>query len=211
MMLNTALGFGFTFQDLAERDGLVRVDQTFLRRLEQVDAALHVRLLTARAAPDSLSSKDESTLIIDLGHHVDAFVEELFGIGLEISALVAETLDLDPVHTCKRLFVQRQAVKKYPDPSNFDGPALRAALEERFDQHLSEPVFAFFVTSWEKGGDTEALDDALRYAAWATLTPAGRAFHRGGTLFRVPQPSCATASPCCVCPSMTGGIAMVSP
>jgi NADPH-dependent glutamate synthase beta subunit-like oxidoreductase/NAD(P)H-flavin reductase len=187
MMLNTALGFGFTFQDLAERDGLVRVDQTFLRRLEQVDAALHVRLLTARAAPDSLSSKDESTLIIDLGHHVDAFVEELFGIGLEISALVAETLDLDPVHTCKRLFVQRQAVKKYPDPSNFDGPALRAALEERFDQHLSEPVFAFFVTSWEKGGDTEALDDALRYAAWATLTPAGRAFHRGGTLFRVPQ------------------------
>ena len=31
MMFHTALGFGVTFQDLAERDGLVRLDQSFLR------------------------------------------------------------------------------------------------------------------------------------------------------------------------------------
>jgi NADPH-dependent glutamate synthase beta subunit-like oxidoreductase/NAD(P)H-flavin reductase len=187
MMPEHALGFGFRFQDLAERDGLVRLDQTFLRRLDETDPALHVRLLAARAAPDSLSDKDESTLIIDLGSHLDAFVAELFGIGLETAALLEQTLALDPVHACKRLFVQRQAVKKYPDPSEFDGPALRAALEERFDQSLTEQVFAFFVTSWEKAADTEALDIALRYASWATLTPAGRAAHRTDTMFRVPQ------------------------
>jgi len=186
-MLNTALGFGFTFQDLAERDGLVRLDQTFLERLQTVDPALHVRLLAARAEPDSLSGKDESTLIIDLGSHLDAFVAELFDIGLETAALLAETLDLEPVHACKRLFVQRQAVKKYPDPSGFDGPALRAALEQRFDQPLTEPVFALFVTSWEKASDTDALDEAMRYASWATLTPAGRAAHRNDTMFRVPH------------------------
>ena len=33
----------------------------------------------------------------------------------------------------------------------------------------------------------EALDIALRYAAWATLTEAGRAAHPGNTLFRVPH------------------------
>jgi NADPH-dependent glutamate synthase beta subunit-like oxidoreductase/NAD(P)H-flavin reductase len=187
MMLNTALGFGFTFHDLTERDGLVRLDQTFLERLQTADPALHVRLLSARASPDSLSGKDESTLIIDLGSHLDAFVAELFDIGLETSALLAETLDLEPVHACKRLFVQRQAVKKYPDPSAFDGPALRAALEQRFDQPLTEEVFAFFVASWEKAADTDALDIALRYASWATLTPAGRATHRNDTMFRVPQ------------------------
>ena len=32
-----------------------------------------------------------------------------------------------------------------------------------------------------------ALDVALRYAAWATLTAAGRAAHRGDTMFRVPH------------------------
>jgi NADPH-dependent glutamate synthase beta subunit-like oxidoreductase/NAD(P)H-flavin reductase len=187
MMLDTALGFGITFQDLMEREGLVRLDQTFLKRLEATDPALHVRLLAARATPDTVPGKDESTLIIDLGSHLDAFVAELFGIGLETAALLEQTLALDPVHACKRLFVQRQAVRKYPDPSDFDGPALRSALEQRFDQPMTEQVFAFFVASWEKADDTDSLDDALRYASWATLTAAGRAAHRGDTMFRVPQ------------------------
>ena len=40
---------------------------------------------------------------------------------------------------------------------------------------------------WEAALDEAALDLALRYAAWATLTEAGRARHRGGTLFHVPR------------------------
>ncbi len=187
MMLDNALGFGITFQDLAEREGLVRLDRMFLKRLEETDPALHVRLLAARAMPDSLPAKDESALIVDLGPHVDAFVAELFGIELETAALLAETLALDPVHACKRLFVQRQAVKKYPDPSGFDGIALRTALERRFEQPFSERVFASFIASWEKSGAADALDEALRYASWATLTPSGQAVHRGDTMFHVPR------------------------
>jgi len=186
-MLDTALGFGVTFQDLTERDGLARLDQTFLRRLAEADPALHVRLLTARAAPDSVPEKDESALIIDLGPHLDGFVAELFAIESEVGALLAETLALDPVHACKRLFVQRQAVKKYPDPSSFDGPALRRTLEQRFGEALTEKVFAASVAVWEKAGPAEAVDEALRYAAWATLTQAGRACHRADTMFRVPH------------------------
>ena len=185
MMLDTALGFGVTFQDLQERDGLVRLDQTFLQRLAEADAVLHLRLLAARAEP--LPEKDESALIIDLGPQLDAFVGELFGIEAELDALLAETLALDPVHSCKRLFVQRQAVRRYPDPSAFDGAALRQALEGRFGTALTEKVFAAAVVEWDRSSDTDALDLALRYASWATLTPAGRAAHRGDTMFRVPQ------------------------
>ena len=47
--------------------------------------------------------------------------------------------------------------------------------------------FATSVAAWEAAGDADALDVALRYAAWATLTPAGRAAHPGSTLFRVPH------------------------
>ncbi len=54
-------------------------------------------------------------------------------------------------------------------------------------RRLSEESFARHVTHWEKSADAEALDTAARYAAWATLTPAGRAAHAGGTLFRVPH------------------------
>ncbi len=105
----------------------------------------------------------------------------------ETGALARTTHALDPVHACKRLFVQRQAVKKYPDPSGFDGPALGAALQARMGEPLAELAFATYVTAWEAAGDTDALDVALRYAAWATLTAEGQAAHRGGTLFHVPR------------------------
>ncbi len=121
------------------------------------------------------------------GPHLEAFLAELFGIADEISEIARRTRDLDPVHACKRLFVQRQAVRKYPDPADLDGPALRAALEERMGEKLTEPVFAVHAARWEEVRDEAALDLALRYAAWATLTEAGRAEHRGGTLFRVPH------------------------
>ena len=179
------LGYGFTFADLAARDGLIRLDRQFLETLAGQDAALHQRLLAARATADAVTTRDESDLVVALGPHLDAFVAALFGIEAETGALARETLALDPIHACKRLFVQRQAVKKYADPSSFDGSALRAALEARMGAPLTEQGFATSVTAWEN--DAEALDEALRYAAWATLTPEGQAFHRGGTLFRVPN------------------------
>ncbi len=181
------LGFGFSFADLAAREGLVRLDRVFLEHLAAEDAALHARLLTARAAPDALAAKDESDLVVALGSHVDGFVATLFGIESETLALARETLALDPIHACKRLFVQRQAVKKYSDPSAFDGAALRAGLAARMGAPLTERAFADHVAAWETAGDTAAVDLALRYAAWATLTDAGHAAHRGNTLFRVPH------------------------
>ena len=181
------LGFGFSFAELAEREGLVRLDRLFLEGLAAEDAALHARLMAARAAPDALAVKDESELVVALGPHLDGFVAALFGIEAETLALARETHALDPIHACKRLFVQRQAVKKYPDPAGFDGAALRAALEAVIGGALTEAVFAERVTAWEAAGDAEVLDVAMRYAAWATLTSAGRAAHAGGTLFRVPH------------------------
>ncbi len=181
------LGFGFDFADLAARDGLIRLDRAFLDRLAAEDVGLHARLLTARATPDALAAKDESDLVVALGPHLDRFVATLFGIEAETLAVARETATLDPIHACKRLFVQRQAVKKYPDPSRFDGAALRAALEARLGAPLTELGFATHVAAWEKAAYAEALDIALRYASWATLTEAGRAAHRGGTLFGVPH------------------------
>ncbi len=182
-----SLGFGFSHADLATRDGLVRLDRAFLDKLAADDAELHARLLAARADPNSLPDKDASALIIALGPHLDGFVGTLFGIEAELLALAQQTHALDPVHACKRLFVQRQAVKKYRDASDIDGPALRRELETRLGGPLTELAFANHVTDWEKAGDAEALDLAMRYAAWATLTEAGRAAHRGDTLFGTPN------------------------
>jgi NADPH-dependent glutamate synthase beta subunit-like oxidoreductase/NAD(P)H-flavin reductase len=179
------LGFGLSLADLANRDGLVRLDRGYLGFLRDRDPGLHDRLLAARAAPNALSTKDEAELCVAQGSVLDDFLAELFGIQAEVAAIAARTARLDPIHACKRLFVQRQAVKKYPDPSGFDGPALAAALEAHIGGALTEVSFAVHVDQWQ-ASQPEALDLAMRYAAWATLTPAGRAAHAGGTLFRVP-------------------------
>jgi len=186
-MDSVTLGFGSTFSELATRDGLVRVDRRFVDALAAADGELHARLMAARANPDALDAKAEGQLVVALGPMLGNFVAELFGIADEAEAVAARTLRLDPIHSCKRLFVQRQAVKKYPDPSGFDADALRGALEDAMATPLSELVFAEHVLAWEKNERAELLDLAMRYAAWATLTEAGQTMHQDGTLFHVPH------------------------
>ncbi len=180
------LGFGSTFSDLSTRDGLIRLDKLFLARLGEDEPDLHARLLAARAAPETLDSKAEGQLVVALGPALETFVAHLFGIEAELAEIFRRTASLDPIHACKRLFVQRQAVKKYPDPSGFDADALRTGLEQAMGGPLTELAFAMHVDAWQ-ASQPELLDMAMRYAAWATLTPAGRALHGHGTLFHVPH------------------------
>ena len=52
-----------------------------------------------------------------------------------------------------------------------------------------ERRYAEHVARWldDEAGNAAALDAAQRYAAWATLSPAGREKHRRGVLFKVPH------------------------
>ena len=101
--------------------------------------------------------------------------------------MLAETLALDPVHPCKRLFVQRQAVRSTPIPSGFDGPALRAALEHRFGRAADRES----VRRLRRGlGEVRRHRSPRRSVALRLLGHAdagGRALHRGDTMFRVPH------------------------
>jgi NADPH-dependent glutamate synthase beta subunit-like oxidoreductase/NAD(P)H-flavin reductase len=186
-----ALGFGFKFTDLYDRAGLARLDGAFMDKLQAENVELANKLLAARANPESVATKDESHLLIDLGPHVEAFVASLFGIEAETQALAAHTHTLDPLWACKRLFVQRRAIKAFKpeEVATFDGAALAAKLEELMNGPFGELSFAQHVMAWEKNAAADAakLDLALRYAAWAVLTAGGKAKHKKGVLFKTPH------------------------
>ncbi len=186
-MDRAAPGLGFTFADLSGRDGLIALDRAFLGALAAAEPALAERLLAARAAPEGLSGLAESELLIALGAPLQAFLGELFGIEAELEAMRGATGAADAVLSCKRLFVQRQAVKRHADAAGFDGAALTAALAPRLGGAVSEAGFAAFVAAAERDQDEAALDLARRYAAWAALAPEGRARHGNGVLFQMPQ------------------------
>ena len=190
-MTELALKHGLAFEDLYRRDGLARLDREFLAHLAGTDAALKDALMAGRADPAKLAGKPESDLLIALAPYLEDFLGELFGIGREMAALRARHDALTPLHDVKRLFVQRRAVKGVtPEQAEaLDGPALGCELEKLLGESLTELSFARAVGDWMKNEAKHAaeLDLAARYAAWATLSPAGRSKHHDGVLFKVPH------------------------
>ncbi len=189
------LAHGLAFADLYSIEGNRRIDLLFADHLRGADAALADRTVAARADPATLAPRDESALLIDLAPHLEDFLAGLFGIGPEVQALQARHHELAPLFAVKRQFVQRKAANAYKADvaAEFDGGALRADLEARMGAPIvgkaGELRFATAVTAWlaDDGANAAALDVAARYAAWALHTPAGRAAHKGGVLFRAPR------------------------
>jgi NADPH-dependent glutamate synthase beta subunit-like oxidoreductase/NAD(P)H-flavin reductase len=182
---------GLAFGDLYRRDGLVRVDESFLRFAARADAGLCERLQQARMQPGALTAKHESELLLALTPHVDAFIAWLFDIEREVDALTARHFELSPLYSVKRLFVQRKAANRFKGAAaeQLNGPELAAKLEPMLGDTLNELAFAKKVVEWQKDevANADKLDIALQYAAWALQTTAGRRKHRDGVLFKAPH------------------------
>ena len=185
------LRHGLRFEDLYDRHGLARIDAAFLDTLGRADSGLARRLDAGRADADGLDAKDEAQLLLDLGPHVEDFLAGLFGIEAEARALAARHHALDPLFEVRRNFVQRRALKGAARGKALetDGGALAAKLEAAIGGPLDDLVLARHVQAWEADEEANAgnLADAMAYAAWAALSPAGRAKHGGGVLFKEPR------------------------
>ena len=183
-------GFGLRFEDFYDHDGLHRLDSCFVTYLAESQPALAERLVAARSALEHDYQLEESQLIIDLAPYLEEFIGHLFGIAPEIRALAEQHYELAPLFSCKRLFVQRKATQKYKavEAETFDGAALAATLRQFFDGEFDELKFARNVNGWLDAEAEHAgkLDIAMRYAAWAVLTPAGKKRHGRGVLFKIP-------------------------
>ena len=183
------LGFGFTFAELATRAGLVRLDRLFLEAARgRGRGAACAADGGARGAGCAGRSRTRATWWWRWGRTSMAFVAALFGIEAETLALARETHALDPIHACKRLFVQRQAVKKYPDPSGFDGAALRAALEAVIGERADRAGVRRSGGGVGEGGRRRGAGPGDALCRLGDADPGrGVPRIRGDTLFRVPH------------------------
>ncbi len=183
-------GFGMTIADLYCRDGLVKLDQEFLKFLEEGEAELFARLIHAREHPGNLLPKDESALLIEIAPWAEDFIAKLFNIKAEVRAFALKHHELAPLYFCKRQFVQRRAKSKVKPAAlaEIDGAALEQQLAAEFGEPFSELVFATHVARWMEDEDkNEArLNIALQYAAWASRTPEGQKRNQDGILFKSP-------------------------
>jgi NADPH-dependent glutamate synthase beta subunit-like oxidoreductase/NAD(P)H-flavin reductase len=188
------LAFGLSFAELYRRDGLARLDDAFLAHLAAADescaGSLVPRLAAARGDPAALDSKAESALILEIAPHLDDFLAELFGVQAEFRALAERHHELAPLYTVKRQFVQRRAANKVrpEEAAKVDGAALERELTKALGGRFDELTFARKVSEWlaDEAAHASDLDAAMKYAAWAVHTPAGRERVAAGVLFKIP-------------------------
>jgi len=180
-----------TIQELYEREGLVKLDGVFLKELAETAPELHERLLAARENPPVAHTKVGSELVIALAPYVEDFIGKLFDIESDLGRLQSRHSELAPLYAIKRKFVQRKALTGFTveSASEIDGFAVGAELETLMAGPLTELSFATHVAKWLENETAyhEHLRVATLYAAWATLSPQGKARHGLGVLFKIPH------------------------
>ena len=103
---------GLNFRDLFRAEGLQRLDDEFLARLNAHDPVRRAALLAYRVDSKTLSALELSELLLACAPPLDDFIAELFGIEAEIAALRAATRAHDPVFAFKKQFVQKRAKRR---------------------------------------------------------------------------------------------------
>jgi NADPH-dependent glutamate synthase beta subunit-like oxidoreductase len=163
------LSFGFTFEDLHQADALEKLDGIFLSFLDESASDLAVRLKQARK--NGLQKTEESALLIDVAPYVEDFIGNLFSIQEDIHALQDQTFHLAPLYRCKRVFVQRQALKAFSreEALSFNGAQLQHDIEALLGEPYSDLAFARAVLQAldHKENHQPFLKVATAYAAWA--------------------------------------------
>ncbi|WP_264723001.1 FAD-dependent oxidoreductase [Wolbachia endosymbiont (group A) of Sphecodes monilicornis] len=192
------LNFKISFSNLYTRNGLTKLDETFLNYIKSCDESLFCSLIEARekAASSSMSSQchlpssqchppssqcltlgsrkqegrsatwmTDSQLIIDLSYLLDEFIAKLFNIEKEIEELKKKHNDFAVIYKCKRLFVQRYALKKYTNVANID---ITNKLSHFLTLPTTEKNFAEQVMHWfeDKENHKEEIELAAQYAVW---------------------------------------------
>ncbi|EOA62091.1 pyridine nucleotide-disulfide oxidoreductase family protein [Anaplasma phagocytophilum str. CRT53-1] len=169
-----------TPQDLYSIDGLRKIDELFQEEVKRHCPNLLERLIEARC-----TGEGDAELIMELAHLLERFITKIFHIEEELKAyqkLHEEFLDL---YKCKRNFVQRYAVKKFPDR---ESPTLNVeetllSILEVANIPVDENVFASKVNAWmeDKEQYEQQLDVAAQYAAHMVYSGSK------SILFQVPQ------------------------
>lgn len=164
------LAFGLDFTDLNNLEGLKKLDQIFLQFLCDHSFPLYEKLLSWRNNSDQVDHNYYSEFLLEISPIFDDFLAQLFGIEKEIDKLRLSHKEFDIIYECKRKFVHRVALKKYPyeklEELNFN--KLLSFIEQFLGVGFTEDKFAHQILAWQlnKKKYSHELNEAAKYAAF---------------------------------------------
>lgn len=165
------LAFGLHFADLHNIGGLRKLDQIFLTFLSDHDQHLYEMMLSLRSNPEEASNTSFSDFLLKIAPILDDFLAELFAIEQEVTKLRYSHKEFNIIYECKRKFVQRIALKKYP-PERLEGidfEHVSKSLKELLGDEFTQTKFAYQVLEWLSDDIpySNELDLAAQYSALA--------------------------------------------
>ncbi len=163
------LSFGVDFTDLTNLEGLKKLDQIFLKFLQSNSNALYEQLLLLRNNPHTINSQYYSEFLLEISPIFDDFLAQLFNIEQEVAKLRYSHKEFDIIYECKRKFIHRIALKKYPPEKlkefNINQPL--SFLEKFLGQNFTEEQFARQILEWQLNEEKYShLNEAAKYAAF---------------------------------------------
>ncbi len=190
-------GFCVNFQDLYNRQGLIKIDQKFLEFLAASDLDVFNNFKRLRDRSNSLNKKDKSVILIEVSRVLEQFLVELFDIRKENHDLRSSHFDLNKIYQVRRQFVQRRIAKNYSAlPFAINGKKILQDLNIT-DRNLTEleKKLAQLVSDLEaKEGlknlssqEKEQLEQLSLYTLYALFDIDGKKFHQDGALFKLPK------------------------
>jgi NADPH-dependent glutamate synthase beta subunit-like oxidoreductase/NAD(P)H-flavin reductase len=107
--------FGLSWQALLTADGVAKLDQQFLAKLQLEQPLLAHRLSSYRSGVYDLDRLQISALLIDIAVPLEIFIAELFGVEQSIRAAIEQTTQYDPLYQFREHLVSRKA-RRYRKP-----------------------------------------------------------------------------------------------
>ncbi|AHX09632.1 FAD-dependent oxidoreductase [Ehrlichia chaffeensis] len=159
------LDFELTVQNLYTREGLVKLDNLFLSYLQSNNQDLYEILIKER---QNNTKADNTPYIIELSYILEHFITQLFKIEDEIIIQRNKHKEFSEIYKCKRLFIQRYALKKYPDINSLNISETIQQISQLFQLPIQEKKFAQQVLLWFEDQEkySENLDITAKYAAY---------------------------------------------
>jgi NADPH-dependent glutamate synthase beta subunit-like oxidoreductase/NAD(P)H-flavin reductase len=118
---------------------------------------------------------------------VDDFIAQLFNIKAEVRTLSNAHAALADLYLCKRLFVQRRALKSYKTDDTIPRDEIESLMAQLCGAEFSELDFATQTLKWLENDHQQNIALAIDYTIWAIHSVAGRNKHKNGVLFKIPD------------------------
>ena len=171
------------FEDLNSLSSLHKIDEDFLDFVKTQDLSLAINAINYRKqGSDNISKLEYSEFIIKLSPILDDFVAELFAIEQENSLQKQAHKDFDPIYECRRKFIQRYVVKKYPKDkmADLDFRQVSHALKELLGE-ITEISIANAALHYLSLGNQQELELIAQYCAFMVHN------HSSLVLFDIPR------------------------